>query len=49
MEQPITAHRAGVVTGLSAAVGETVSAGAVLAQIVDVAPAGPDEAAAPTA
>ncbi|MCU1538877.1 MAG: biotin carboxyl carrier protein [Humibacillus sp.] len=37
MEQPITAHRAGVVTGLTASVGETVSAGAVLATIVDAA------------
>lgn len=35
MEQPLTAHRAGVVTGLSAAPGDTVSAGAVLASIND--------------
>ena len=35
MEQPITAHRAGVVSGLTAMVGETVGAGAVLAQITD--------------
>ncbi|GAA4397951.1 biotin carboxylase N-terminal domain-containing protein [Ornithinibacter aureus] len=33
MEQPITAHRAGVVTGLSAEVGATVSNGAVLCEI----------------
>lgn len=35
MEQPITAHRSGVVTGLSAEVGATVSAGAVLCTIAD--------------
>ena len=35
MEQPITAHRAGVVTGLSAEVGATVSNGAVLCEIKD--------------
>ncbi len=35
MEQPLTAHRAGVVTGLSASAGDTVSAGAVLATIED--------------
>jgi len=35
MEQPITAHRDGVVTGLTAQVGETVSSGAVLAEIKD--------------
>ncbi|MGN5734245.1 acetyl/propionyl/methylcrotonyl-CoA carboxylase subunit alpha [Arthrobacter psychrochitiniphilus] len=35
MEQPLTAHRAGTVTGLSAAAGDTVSAGAVLATIED--------------
>lgn len=38
MEQPINAHRAGVVTGLKAAVGETVTSGAVLAEIKDAAP-----------
>jgi acetyl-CoA/propionyl-CoA carboxylase biotin carboxyl carrier protein len=37
MEQPLTAHRAGIVTGLSATAGETVSAGAVIAMIEDVA------------
>lgn len=35
MEQPINAHKAGVVTGLVAAIGETVTSGAVLAQIKD--------------
>jgi acetyl-CoA/propionyl-CoA carboxylase, biotin carboxylase, biotin carboxyl carrier protein len=35
MEQPITAHRDGVVTGLTATVGETVASGAVLAEIKD--------------
>jgi acetyl-CoA/propionyl-CoA carboxylase biotin carboxyl carrier protein len=33
MEQPLNAHQAGVVTGLSATVGEVVSAGAVIAEI----------------
>ena len=35
MEQPLTAHRAGTVTGLSASPGDTVSAGTVLATIED--------------
>lgn len=35
MEQPLTAHRAGVITGLAAAVGQGVSAGSVICQIVD--------------
>ncbi|MHA7306916.1 acetyl/propionyl/methylcrotonyl-CoA carboxylase subunit alpha [Arthrobacter sp. TMN-49] len=35
MEQPLTAHKAGTVTGLSAAAGHTVAAGAVLATIED--------------
>ena len=35
MEQPLTAHRAGVVSGLSVSEGDTVSAGAVLATIAD--------------
>ncbi len=34
MEQPLTAHRAGTVTGLSAQVGAGVSAGTVICQIV---------------
>ncbi|GAA2523950.1 acetyl/propionyl/methylcrotonyl-CoA carboxylase subunit alpha [Pilimelia columellifera] len=33
MEQPINAHKAGTVSGLSAAVGDTVTAGAVIASI----------------
>jgi acetyl-CoA/propionyl-CoA carboxylase biotin carboxyl carrier protein len=37
MEQPLTAHRAGVVTGLAATAGDTVSAGAVIAVIEDSA------------
>lgn len=35
MEQPLTAHRAGTITGLIAAAGETVSAGAIIATIED--------------
>jgi acetyl-CoA/propionyl-CoA carboxylase biotin carboxyl carrier protein len=35
MEQPINAHKAGVITGLAAKVGETVSSGTVLADIKD--------------
>ncbi|MGN6752233.1 MAG: acetyl/propionyl/methylcrotonyl-CoA carboxylase subunit alpha [Intrasporangium sp.] len=35
MEQPITAHKDGVVTGLTAKVGETVNSGTVLAEIKD--------------
>lgn len=35
MEQPIKAHKAGTVTGLSATVGETVSNGAVLCELKD--------------
>jgi len=35
MEQPLTAHRAGVVTGLTAAVGSSVTAGALICDIVD--------------
>ena len=37
MEQPINAHRSGVITGLTAATGETVSSGATLCEIVDEA------------
>uniref|UniRef100_UPI00037C7691 biotin/lipoyl-containing protein n=1 Tax=Actinomadura atramentaria TaxID=1990 RepID=UPI00037C7691 len=33
MEQPLTAHKAGTVTGLSAEVGQTVSSGAVICDI----------------
>jgi acetyl-CoA/propionyl-CoA carboxylase biotin carboxyl carrier protein len=35
MEQPLTAHRGGTITGLAAIAGETVSAGAVIATIED--------------
>ena len=35
MEQPLNAHKAGVITGLTAEVGATVTAGAVLAEIKD--------------
>ncbi|GII89670.1 acetyl-/propionyl-CoA carboxylase subunit alpha [Sphaerisporangium siamense] len=35
MEQPLTAHRDGVVTGLSAETGATVTAGAVICEIKD--------------
>ncbi len=35
MEQPLTAHKAGVVTGLTAEVGQTVSSGAVVCEIKD--------------
>jgi acetyl-CoA/propionyl-CoA carboxylase biotin carboxyl carrier protein len=34
MEQPITAHKAGTVTGLAAEVGQTVTNGAVLLELV---------------
>ena len=35
MEQPITAHKAGTVSGLAAEVGATVTSGAVLCTIAD--------------
>jgi acetyl-CoA/propionyl-CoA carboxylase, biotin carboxylase, biotin carboxyl carrier protein len=35
MEQPLTAHKAGTVSGLSADVGQTVSTGAVICEIKD--------------
>jgi acetyl-CoA/propionyl-CoA/long-chain acyl-CoA carboxylase, biotin carboxylase, biotin carboxyl carrier protein len=35
MEQPLSAHKAGTIKGLSAAVGEVVTSGAVLCSIVD--------------
>ena len=35
MEQPLTAHKAGTVTGLAAQVGETVTSGAVICEITD--------------
>jgi acetyl-CoA/propionyl-CoA carboxylase biotin carboxyl carrier protein len=37
MEQPITAHKAGTVTALTAEVGATVTNGAVLCEITDAA------------
>jgi len=36
MEQPLTAHKAGTVGGLSAEIGATVAAGAVICQIKDL-------------
>ena len=35
MEQPLTAHKAGTVTGLAAEVGATVTSGAVICEIKD--------------
>ena len=35
MEQPLTAHRAGKITNLKAVIGETVSSGTVLCDIID--------------
>ena len=35
MEQPLTAHRDGIVTGLSVEVGQTVSAGAAICELAD--------------
>ena len=35
MEQPLTAHKAGTVKGLSAAVGEVVASGTVICELVD--------------
>ncbi|GAB3886079.1 hypothetical protein GCM10027612_22560 [Microbispora bryophytorum subsp. camponoti] len=35
MEQPLTAHKGGTITGLAASVGQTVTAGAVLCEIKD--------------
>ena len=35
MEQPLTAHKSGTVSGLTAVPGATVSAGAVIASILD--------------
>ena len=35
MEQPLNAHKAGIITGLNAEVGATVGAGAVIADIAD--------------
>jgi acetyl-CoA/propionyl-CoA carboxylase biotin carboxyl carrier protein len=33
MEQPLNAHKAGVVTGLSASVGDVISAGAAICEL----------------
>jgi acetyl-CoA/propionyl-CoA carboxylase biotin carboxyl carrier protein len=38
MEQPLTAHRDGVIGQVGAAVGSTVSAGTVLLEILDEVP-----------
>ena len=35
MEQPLSAHKAGTVTGLGAVVGEVVTSGATICQIKD--------------
>jgi acetyl-CoA/propionyl-CoA carboxylase biotin carboxyl carrier protein len=35
MEQPLKAHKAGTVTGLQAAVGQTVANGAVICELKD--------------
>ena len=35
MEQPLTAHKDGTVTGLSVEVGQTVTAGAVICELAD--------------
>jgi acetyl-CoA/propionyl-CoA carboxylase biotin carboxyl carrier protein len=35
MEQPLNAHKAGVVTGLKAVIGDTVPTGTVLCEIKD--------------
>ncbi len=36
MEQPLAAHKSGTITGLSAAVGQTISSGATICEIKDV-------------
>jgi acetyl-CoA/propionyl-CoA carboxylase biotin carboxyl carrier protein len=35
MEQPLTAHKAGTVTGLSAEVGQAITSGATICEIKD--------------
>ena len=35
MEQPLMAHRAGVISNLSAVIGETVTSGTVLCDIIE--------------
>ena len=37
MEQPLNAHKAGTITGLTAEVGATVASGAVLCEIKELA------------
>ena len=37
MEQPINAHRSGIVSGLNAQTGETVASGTTLCEILDPA------------
>ena len=44
MEQPLTAHKAGIVTGLVAAVGASVTSGATICDIVDAEATGPTAA-----
>ena len=45
MENPVTAHKAGVVTGLSVEVGDTPAQGAVLCEIRDQEDREDDDAA----
>jgi acetyl-CoA/propionyl-CoA carboxylase biotin carboxyl carrier protein len=35
MEQPLSAHRAGIIANLNANIGETVSSGSTLCDIID--------------
>jgi acetyl-CoA/propionyl-CoA carboxylase biotin carboxyl carrier protein len=35
MEQPLNAHRSGVIANLNATIGETVSSGSTLCDIID--------------
>jgi acetyl-CoA/propionyl-CoA carboxylase biotin carboxyl carrier protein len=35
MEQPLNAHKSGVITNLKAVVGETVSSGSILCEIIE--------------
>jgi acetyl-CoA/propionyl-CoA carboxylase biotin carboxyl carrier protein len=35
MEQPLIAHRSGMITNLTAVIGETVASGTVLCDIID--------------
>jgi len=37
MEQPLTAHKDGTVTGLAVEIGQTVSAGTIICQLTDAA------------